>query len=499
MILKIFLILSKKEKTALNEMNMKKELADIGLIGLAVMGQNLALNMARNGYRVQVYNRTSQKTENYMGGSAENTGINASYTIEDFCQSLKPPRRIILMVKAGPPVDDVLNQLKSYLSPGDLIVDGGNSLFTDTIKRCEMWHQRKIRYIGLGVSGGEEGALWGPSLMPGGSRDAYALIKPVLESIAAKVHDDPCVTYIGDGGAGHFVKMVHNGIEYGMMGLIAEAYDLMRNGLAMTALEISSIFEEWNREELSSYLVNITAQILKVKDEKSGLPLVDLILDSAGQKGTGLWLVHHAFDSGISVPTMQAALDGRIISGYYRQRQIASSSLPGPQITYTGEKSAFITQLKQALLFSILCDFAQGFDLMKRAAEEYRWNLNYGDIARIWRGGCIIRAKLLEDIRSVYMADDALVNLLLAPQLADTIGQCQDALRSMVSEAVHLGRPIPTLAASLAYYDAFRSARLPTNLIQAQRDFFGAHTYARVDLPGVFHTDWKTTSKKKSF
>jgi 6-phosphogluconate dehydrogenase len=286
--------------------------------------------------------------------------------------------------------------------------------------------------------------------------------------------------------------MVHNGIEYGMMGLIAEAYDLMRNGLAMDALEISRIFGEWNQSELSSYLVEITSKILEIKDEKTGNPLVDMILDSAGQKGTGLWIAHHALDMGVSVPTIHAALDGRIISGYYRQRQIASSVLPGPPFTYTGEKSAFIAQLKQALLFSILCDFAQGFDLMKRASQEYQWNLNYTDIARIWRGGCIIRANLLVDIRSAFIRDNALENLLLAPLMSDTIRKGQDALRFVISEAVRLGRTIPTLTASLNYYDAYRSARLPANLIQAQRDFFGAHTYERIDSPGVFHTDWKT-------
>lgn len=472
-------------------MKKKKEKADLGLIGLSVMGQNLSLNIARNGYRVQVYNRTAKTTEQFMNESAGNSNIEASYSIEDFSLNLKSPRRVVLMVKAGSPVDDMLDQLEPFLSPGDLLVDGGNSLFTDTIKRYEIWTQRGMLYLGLGVSGGDEGALWGPSFMPGGSIEAYKLLQPVLESIAAKADNDPCVAYIGDNGAGHFVKMVHNGIEYGMMGLIAEAYDLLRNGLDLPVSEISRIFGEWNQKELSSYLMEITSKILKVKDEKSGKPLVDVILDSAGQKGTGLWLAHQALDMGVSIPTIQAALDARIISGYYRQRQNASDILPGPQAAYSGDTSAFISQLKQALLFSILCDFAQGFDVMRRTSEENHWDVNYDDIARIWRGGCIIRANLLEDIRSAYMKNYNLENLLLAPRFADTIRKGQTALRDIISKAVLLGRPVQTMTASLAYYDALRSDRLPANLIQAQRDFFGAHTYFRTDLPGVFHTDWK--------
>jgi 6-phosphogluconate dehydrogenase len=333
--------------------------------------------------------------------------------------------------------------------------------------------------------------------MPGGSIAAYRLMQQVLESIAAKVNDDSCVTYIGDNGAGHFVKMVHNGIEYGIMGLIAEAYDLLRNGLGIPVSEISRIFGKWNQGELASYLMDITSRILTVNDEKTDNPLVDMILDSAGQKGTGLWLAHHALDMGASAPTIHAALDGRIISGYSKQRVMASTVLAGPQGNFTGDRSTFISQLSKALNFSILCDFAQGIDVMKKAAEQYHWGLNYGDIARIWRGGCIIRAELLEDIQSAYSANRDLVNLLLDPQLAKVIGQGQDALRWVISKAVRLGRPVPVMSASLAYYDAFRSARLPANLIQAQRDFFGAHTYARIDLEGTFHTDWKTTATPK--
>jgi len=474
-------------------MNEKKEKADVGLIGLAVMGQNLALNMARNGYRVQVYNRTARITESFMDGPAEKAGISASYSLEDFCRRLTSPRRIVLMVKAGSPVDDMLDQLEPFLTPGDLLIDGGNSLLTDTIERSEKWALKRMLYLGLGVSGGDEGALWGPSLMPGGSISAFKLLEPILESISAKVDGESCMAYIGDNGAGHFVKMVHNGIEYGMMALIAETYDLMRNCLSLTVPEISRIYEEWNRGNLLSYLIDITSKILKVKDEKTGKPLVDLIADSAGQKGTGLWLVHHALDMGISIPTIQAAVDGRIISGYVRQRQAASPVLPGPPMIYTGDVPAIISKLQQALHFSILCDFAQGFDVMKRAAERYKWDLTYGDIARIWRGGCIIRAELLEDIRDAFQGEGRLENLLLAPNLSNTIRREQESLRFVVSESVRWGRPVPVLSASLAYYDALRSARLPANLIQAQRDFFGAHTYARIDSPGVFHTDWKNS------
>ena len=464
--------------------------ANLGLIGLAVMGSNLARNMARNGHTVHIYNRTSEVTDELMAGPGKGSGLVPYHDLGEFCRSLTLPRRIILMVMAGGAVDTVINQLAEYLEPGDLIVDGGNSLFTDSRRRHKEAVDRGHLFMGLGVSGGEEGALWGPSLMPGGSQEAYRMLEPVLKDIAADVNGEPCVTYIGDDGAGHFVKMVHNGIEYGDMQLIAEAYDILSRGFGLKAADISSIFADWNQGDLSSYLIEITAEVLAAVDEKTGLPMVEVILDKAGQKGTGLWTVQNALDMGVSAPTIYAAVNGRVLSAYKDQRVEAAGLLAGPEKGTVDNIDQWIGTLGRALYLAKICSYAQGFDLMRAAAKEYGWQLSYGEIARIWRGGCIIRARLLEEIRAAYAADPALPNLLTAPALNVVIDAGQKALRKVVAEAVKLGIPAPALSGSLAYYDAYRSDRLPANLIQAQRDYFGAHTYARTDMEGVFHADW---------
>lgn len=477
--------------------------ADIGLIGLAVMGRNLAMNMANHGYRVQVYNRSFEVTKALMDGPGKGSGLIPSYDLSDFCKNIKSPRRIMLMVKAGAAVDHLIDQLSEFLSSGDLIVDGGNSFYADSIRRAEHLKGHGLNFLGLGVSGGEEGALHGPSLMPGGSKEAYEMIAPVLEDISAVVNDEPCVTYIGDGGAGHFVKMVHNGIEYGDMQLISEAYDILKRGVGLSAKDISQVFSKWNQGELQSYLIEITSELLLVMDEKTGVPLVEMILDKAGQKGTGLWTVKAALDLGVSVPTIIAAVNGRIISGYKDLRTQASEALPGP------ERSVFqnmenikdwTSTLGEALYFAKICSYAQGYDLMRQAAGKYNWSLDMGEIARIWRGGCIIRARFLEDIRSAYGANPNLPNLLLDPGLGHVIRKGSLALRKIISQVIEIGIPVPALSASLAYYDSLKSSTLPANLIQGMRDYFGAHTYQRTDMDGTFHTDWEAalSEQKKS-
>lgn len=464
---------------------------DIGLIGLAVMGQNLVLNMERNGFRVAVYNRTRSTTDTFIKGPAAGKKITAAYSLKDLCHSLRKPRKVIIMVKAGPPVDEVISELKPHLDPGDLIIDGGNSFFMDTERRSQELESEGFQYLGIGISGGEEGALWGPSIMPGGKKEVYGMVEPILKAIAAKVEGDPCVTYIGPRGSGHYVKMIHNAIEYGDMQLIAEAYDILRRGLGLSNIELHQVFAQWNQGLLSSYLIEITAEIFAYLDEESGQSLVDLILDQSGQKGTGLWASHNALDLMVPIPTIQAAVEARIISAYRSEREVAAKTFPRPEVKYSGDRITFLNAVEDALYASKICSYAQGIALLRIASREYRYSLNYSEIARIWRGGCIIRAQFLNDIRSAYIEDPELPNLLMAPFFRDALARRQKSWRHVVETAVALGIPVPAMAASLAYFDAYRSIRLPANLIQAQRDYFGAHTYRRIDRGGIFHTEWK--------
>jgi len=464
--------------------------SDIGLIGLAVMGQNLVINMERNGYRVSVYNRSAERTQKFIAGPAAHKNIADYYSIAEFVGSLNRPRRMMIMVKSGAPVDVVIEQLKPHLDLGDLIIDGGNSYFKDTERRTEELEALGLGYLGVGISGGEEGALWGPSIMPGGQLAAYQHVEPIYTNIAAQVYGDPCVTYIGPRGAGHYVKMVHNGIEYGVMQLIAEAYDLLQHGLGLASAEIHEIFSKWNQGVLASFLVEITADIFAHVDEETGKPLVDLILDQAGQKGTGKWTSQEALDLGVPTPTINAAVEARILSAYKAEREIAAELYAGEAGRYSGDKEHFIDVVGQALYASVISAYAQGMALLFAASREYEYGLNLAEIARIWRGGCIIRARLLEDIRTAYAEDPDLVNLLLAPAFREALLARQDAWRQVLGTALELEIPAPAMSASLAAYDAYRRARLPANLIQAQRDYFGAHTYQRIDRPGTFHTEW---------
>ena len=464
---------------------------DFGLIGLAVMGQNLALNVERNGFSVAVYNRTAARTKEFMAERAVGKNIVAGYTIEEFVGLLKKPRKIMLMVKAGAPVDAVIEQLKPHLEPGDLLIDGGNSFFGDTERRAAELERRGILYIGTGVSGGEYGALYGPSIMPGGQKEAYALVEPIFKAIAARVDGDPCVTYIGPRGAGHYVKMVHNGIEYGDMQLIAESYDILSRGAGLSAAELHEVFAEWNQGELSSYLIEITADIFAKIDEETGKPLVEVILDEAKQKGTGKWTSQNALDLGVPTPTINAAVESRIISSYKDERVAASAVLSGPTARYQGDRERLVRAVRAALYAAKICSYAQGFTLLRVASREYDYNLPLGDIARIWRGGCIIRARFLDKIRAAFERNPSLLNLLLDPDFAEAVQSRQDEWRFVVQTAVGLGIPCLAFSASLAYYDAYRSARLPANLTQAQRDYFGAHTYRRIDKEGSFHTEWQ--------
>ena len=464
--------------------------ADIGLWGLAVMGQNLVLNMESKGFTVAVFNRTTQKTKDFAEGRAKGKNIIATYEVKDFINSLKLPRKVMFMVKAGKPVDMVIEQTLPYLKKGDLIIDGGNSHFSDTIRRCNQLKEKGLLYIGTGVSGGEEGALKGPSIMPGGSKEAYAAIEPIFTRIAAQVNGASCCTYIGDDGAGHFVKMVHNGIEYADMQLICEAYYLMKNALGMTAEAMHDVFADWNKGDLDSYLIQITADILSKKDSETGKPLVEMILDKAGQKGTGAWTSQSALALGIAAPTIAEAVFARCISAIKDERVAASKKLSGPGGKYTGDKENFIKAIHDALYASKICSYAQGFALMAAAAKEYNWNLNLGQIAMIWRGGCIIRAQFLNRIKEAYDHKTDLANLLLAPYFKQIAENAQQNWRRVVSTAAELGIPVPAFSSALSYYDSYRTERLSANLIQAQRDYFGAHTYERIDKEGTFHTDW---------
>lgn len=463
--------------------------SQFGLIGLAVMGENLVLNIERNGFTVAVYNRTASVTQQFAVRHAGKK-ITPCYSIQELVASLESPRKVMLMVKAGDPVDEVIAQLKPFLEPGDLIIDGGNSFFKDTERRAAALEADGLRYIGTGVSGGEEGALWGPAIMPGGQLEAYGLVEPIFQAIAAKAEGEPCVTYIGPRGAGHYVKMVHNGIEYGDMQLIAESYDVLHRALNLSAQELHDIFSEWNAGELQSYLIEITRDIFAVNDPETGLPLVDLILDEAQQKGTGKWTSQNALDLGAPIPTINAAVESRIISAYKTERVAASAQLPVPQVTFTGDRQGLIDDVRSALYAAKICSYAQGMALLKAASDEFKYNLQYGRIAAIWRGGCIIRARFLNDITAAYENNPGLTNLLLDPYFREAILARQAALRRVIQVAVNLGIPCLAFSSALAYFDAYRSARLPANLTQAQRDYFGAHTYRRVDRAGSFHTEW---------
>jgi 6-phosphogluconate dehydrogenase len=480
----------------------------VGLIGLAVMGENLALNIARNGYPLVVYNRTFARTEEYLAGAAAGAGISGTSTLPEFVAALEKPRQIILMVKAGAPVDAVLDELTPLLDPGDIVIDGGNSYFRDTERRDAELTAQGFRFVGMGVSGGELGALWGPSLMPGGSREAYDILEPMLVAIAAKTEYGPCVTYIGPGGSGHYVKMIHNGIEYGDMQLIAETYDVMRNALQMPAAEIGKVFAGWNNHALSSYLVEVTADVLQFVDEETGKPLVDLILDAAEQKGTGRWTIESALELASPVPTIDAAVTARMLSAQRPLRLQASKVLFGPKnvptepdvaydmLSGSGTTEMAIGSLERSLYFAKISSYAQGMALLSAASEAYEWSLDLGEIARIWTGGCIIRAAFLADIMRAYRENPTLENLLLDPQIAELADDSVNGARRTNITARSWGIPVPGSSSALDYFDTLRQSSLPANLVQAQRDYFGAHTYHRLDREGTFHTVWQDGGPK---
>jgi 6-phosphogluconate dehydrogenase len=490
---------------------MAKQFSDIGLVGLAVMGQNLALNIADHGFQISVYNRTTEKTDKFVADNPKTPGgVVGSKTLEEFVGSIAKPRKIVILVQAGKATDAVIDSLTPLLAQGDIVIDGGNALWTDTIRRENAYAAKGLRFIGSGVSGGEEGARFGPSLMPGGDFAAWQELKPVWEAIAAKVDEKtgkpipgaapgkpvkggvPCTTYIGADGAGHYVKMVHNGIEYGDMQMICESYLLLKNLLGLKPVEMSAIFAEWNTGILDSFLIEITTDILKQKDPVTGKPFVDVVLDVAGQKGTGKWTATNALDMGIPAPTIAEAVFARCVSAIKDERVAASKILKGPSKKYRGSKKALILAIRDALYCSKICSYAQGFQLMRAAQQEYKWKLNFGEIAKIWRGGCIIRAAFLQKITDAYTRTPDLANLLLDPYFNKMFKTAQANWRKVVALSAECGVPTPTFSTSLAYYDGYRSARLPANLLQAQRDFFGAHTYERVDQPRgkFFHIDW---------
>ncbi|KON87134.1 6-phosphogluconate dehydrogenase [Sporosarcina globispora] len=464
--------------------------SQFGVIGLAVMGKNLAMNIESRGYSVSVFNRSREKTDEMLK-EVEGRNFKGTYTIEEFVDSLEKPRKIMLMVKAGGPTDATIEQLKPLLDKGDILIDGGNTFFVDTQRRNKELSELGIHFIGTGVSGGEEGALKGPSIMPGGQKEAYELVAPIFKDIAAKVNGEACTTYIGPDGAGHYVKMVHNGIEYGDMQLISESYFLLKNVLGLTAEELHEVFADWNKGELDSYLIEITADIFTKKDDETGKPLVDVILDTAGQKGTGKWTSQSALDLGVPLPIITESVFARFISAMKEERVNASKVLRGPAAAeFTGDKKAFIESVRKALYMSKICSYAQGFAQMRAASEEYGWDLKYGDIAMIFRGGCIIRAQFLQKIKEAYDREPGLKNLLLDPYFKEIVESYQDATREIISTAVKNGIPVPCFSAALSYYDSYRTETLPANLLQAQRDYFGAHTYQRTDKEGIFHTNW---------
>jgi len=467
--------------------------AKIGLIGLGVMGQNLALNIERNHFPIAVFNRDPSAAAAFASRHPGKQII-PTKSPEEFVKSLERPRKIILLVKAGDPVDWTIKLIKPFLEKGDIIIDGGNSYFKDTERRERELQTEGLYMIGSGVSGGEKGALWGPSLMPGGERQAYEEIRPIWEAIAAKVEDGPCVTYIGPGGSGHYVKMVHNGIEYGDMQLIAEAYDLLRKILRLDAPQMVQIFEQWNQGELESYLIEITAKILRVRDPETGKPLVDLVADKAGQKGTGKWTSHVAQDLGIAIPTIEAALTARNISARKEERVVASKLIGAPPAeVLTGEQRDLIEAVREALYASKICSYAQGMSLIRAGSDEWKWNINLSEVARIWQGGCIIRARFLRRIKEAYARRADLPNLMLDDEFRQRLDQAQANWRLVVAMAARHGVPVFAMASSLSYFDLYRTANLPLNLTQAQRDFFGSHTYERSDKPelGFVHTEWE--------
>ncbi|HKZ77806.1 MAG TPA: NADP-dependent phosphogluconate dehydrogenase [Pyrinomonadaceae bacterium] len=473
--------------------------SNIALIGLGVMGQNLALNIERNGFSISVYERIGKILDDFMAAHPGKQ-IFGFHSPELFVRSLERPRKIILLVKAGDPVGWTINLIKPYLDPGDIIVDGGNSYFKDTERRQEELKASGLYLIGSGTSGGEKGALWGPSLMPGGAREAYEHIRPIWEAIAAQIADGPCVTYIGTGASGHFVKMVHNGIEYGDMQLIAEAYDLLRHLLGYSAGEIADVFSEWNKGELESYLIEITAEILRVKDKETGKPLVELVLDKAGQKGTGKWTSQVAQDLSVAIPTIEAALVARNISTLKNERVNASKEIKGPiPERLQGDNMQIVAAIKDALYASKICSYAQGLDLIRAGSVEWKWGINLSEVARIWQGGCIIRARFLGEIKEAFQRQPDLPNLLLDSEFERRMGQAQSGWRLILCNAFQMGIPTLAMAASLSYFDMYRTANLPLNLTQAQRDLFGSHTYERVDRPelGFVHTEWEELLEKR--
>ncbi|MBA3925340.1 NADP-dependent phosphogluconate dehydrogenase [Listeria rustica] len=463
---------------------------EIGVIGMGVMGRNLALNIESRGYSVSIFNRSSEKTKAVAEAHSDKKLV-PTYNLEEFVNSIEVPRRILLMVQAGAATDMMIDAVKPFLSQGDILIDGGNTFFKDTIRRNKTLSEEGFNFIGTGVSGGEEGALKGPSIMPGGQRKAYDLVAPILQEIAAIADGEPCVTYIGPDGAGHYVKMVHNGIEYGDMQLIAEAYTILKQIGGLTNDELADVFTEWNDGELDSYLIQITKNIVKTKDPETGKPIVDVILDKAGQKGTGKWTSQSALDLGVPLSLITESVFARYISALKDERVHASTVLSGPSnYSFNGDKKAFIESVRRALYFSKIASYAQGFAQMKAASDEYEWDLQYGEIAKIFRAGCIIRARFLQKITDAYNNNKNLNNLLLDPYFKDIAHNYQDALREVVAESVKAGIPVPTFTAAISYYDSYRSEVLSANLIQAQRDYFGAHTYERVDKAGVFHTEW---------
>jgi 6-phosphogluconate dehydrogenase len=487
-------------------------LCDFGLIGLAVMGENLALNVESRGYRVAVFNRTTEKVDELIQGRAKGKNFVGCHSLVEMVKNLKRPRLIMMLVKAGPAVDDLMEQLLPHLEPGDILIDGGNTHFADTERRTEYIESKGLLFVGTGVSGGEEGALKGPSMMPGGSRAAWEAIKPIFQSIAAKVgpkNDIPCCEWVGPRGAGHYVKMVHNGIEYGDMQLICEAYTLLKDAGGLSNDELYDVFADWNRGELQSYLIEISRDIFSVKDDKGDGYLVDKILDVAGAKGTGKWMSQLALDLGVPSTLVTAAVYARTISAVKEARVRASKVLQGPSASanpmfgepvkkFVADKKNFIEAVRQALYASKICSYAQGFVQLQEASREHKWDLNYGDCALLWRGGCIIRAQFLDRIKEAFDKQPNLENLLLYPYFQEAIEKAQASWRAVVIAATHLGIPAPAFTTALAYYDSYRLPRLPANLLQAQRDYFGAHTYQRTDMPGTFHTEWLELRKNPS-
>ena len=474
------------------ELKLGNKKADIGVVGLAVMGENLILNMESKGFQVACYNRTTSKVDDFLGDRAKGKNIQGYHSLEDFCEGLERPRKVMLMVKAGGVVDAFIDQVVPFLEQGDIIIDGGNSHFPDTIRRTEYVESKGLLYIGTGVSGGEEGALLGPSIMPGGSNQAWAEVKSIFQKISAHTDEgDACCEWVGENGAGHFVKMVHNGIEYGDMQMITETYQMMKYGLNMNNEEMEAVFTKWNQGKLDSYLIEITRDILGYRDE-NGDATLDLILDTAGQKGTGKWTAIAALDEGMPLTLIGEAVFARCLSAIKDERVEAAKVLTGPEVKFTGEKAAFVADLEEALYASKIVSYAQGYQWMQAAAKSYKWNLNYGGIAMMWRGGCIIRSVFLGKIKGAFDTNPHLNNLLLDPFFRDAVTNAQAAWRRVVIKAVELGVPMPAISSALAYYDGYRSERLPANLLQAQRDYFGAHTYERLDKPRgeVFHTNW---------